>query len=146
MRIKTPVTSYPCRCKRAAETAESTTPDSPTNTRPLIEVFLFVGQMLRIGDSIMEVARFVRKEVYVFCFDGRGGGKNSVNPRVVDGPRRKAFVFVGVIRRVKLQVLAGKLKRIFTHNVRKHGIHLQRHFYIYPMPKHAGYLLSVFCL
>src|SRR3989344_7734596 len=70
MRIKTPVTSYPCRCKRAAETAESTPPESPTNTRPLVEVLSFVGQMLRIGDSIMEVARFVRKEVYVFCFDG----------------------------------------------------------------------------
>src|SRR3989338_1298233 len=146
MRIKTPVTSYPCRCKRAADTAESTPPESPTNTRPLVEVFLFVGQMLRIGDSIMEVARFVRKEVYVFCFYGRGGGKNSVNTRVVDGPRRKAFVFVGVIRRVKLQVLEGKLKRIFTHNVRKYGIYLQRHAYFDALPQHTGYYLAVFCL
>src|SRR3990167_8192244 len=146
MRIKTPVTSYPCCCKRAAETAESTPPESPTKTRPLVEVFLFVGQMLRIGDSIMEVARFVREEVYVFSFDGSRGCKNSVDPRVVDWPPREASVFVGVIRRVKLQVFAGKLKRIFTHNIRKYGIHLQRHAYFDALPKHSCYLLAVFCL
>src|SRR3990167_556996 len=50
MRIKTPVTTYPSFFSKAAETAESTPPESPTKTRPLVEVFLFVGQMLRIGD------------------------------------------------------------------------------------------------
>src|SRR3990167_11003810 len=50
MRIKTPVTSYPSFFSKAAETAESTPPLSPTKTRRLVEVFLFVGQMLRIGD------------------------------------------------------------------------------------------------
>src|SRR3989338_6686033 len=66
MRIKTPVTSYPCCCSNAALTAESTPPESPTNTLPLVEVFGFVDQMLCIGDSIKEVALFVREEENVF--------------------------------------------------------------------------------
>ena len=32
----------------------------------LVEVFCFVDQMLRIGDSIMEVSLFVREEENVF--------------------------------------------------------------------------------
>src|SRR3989344_3258010 len=59
MRIKTPVTPYPCRCKRAAETAESTPPDSPTKALPFFVFLLFqnicsnlVGQTYCLAVSI----------------------------------------------------------------------------------------------
>src|SRR5690606_17173559 len=64
--MKTPVTSKPRSLRRAAETAESTPPESPTKTFFfLFDVFLLVGDMLVVSAGIVHAAVVTGQEIEI---------------------------------------------------------------------------------
>src|SRR3989344_2272683 len=79
-----------------------------------VDVFCFVGQMLRIGHRIMEITLFVRKKIDVFRFYGSRRREDGIESWVIDRSRRQSFVHISIVRRVHCEVLASQLKSIFA--------------------------------